>query len=176
MRRFGWAAIPGEVAQDAAGGVARTGVPQRRDNRHPAPPFQETHRLQGCECLQHVAAGWTCLPETTPPTTHHLTGRCRSAVGNYSVFEKTAAERLRNARSKIEAQEAHKKHIQASRCIWARNTLSLPVSTRSGAFPDCVPVLTSVCWGGGGGGGGGIGSSAGGCDQNSRPRASGSLQ
>ncbi len=34
-------------------------------------------------------------------------------AGNYSVFEKTAAERLRNTKSKIEAQEAHRKHVQA---------------------------------------------------------------
>lgn len=32
--------------------------------------------------------------------------------GNYATFEKTAAERLRNLRSKIEAQEAHRKHVQ----------------------------------------------------------------
>ncbi len=35
-----------------------------------------------------------------------------SCAGNYSVFEKTAAERLRNAKSKIEAQDAHRKHVQ----------------------------------------------------------------
>lgn len=28
------------------------------------------------------------------------------------MFEKTAAERLRNLRSKIEAQDAHRKHVQ----------------------------------------------------------------
>jgi ATPase subunit of ABC transporter with duplicated ATPase domains len=33
-------------------------------------------------------------------------------AGNYAVFEKTAAERLRNLRSKIESQEAHRKHVQ----------------------------------------------------------------
>jgi hypothetical protein len=33
-------------------------------------------------------------------------------AGNYAVFEKTAAERLRNLRSRIESQEAHRKHVQ----------------------------------------------------------------
>lgn len=35
-------------------------------------------------------------------------------AGNYATFEKTAAERLRNARSRIEAQEAHRKHVQVT--------------------------------------------------------------
>jgi len=39
---------------------------------------------------------------------------CRTTVfaGDYSVFEKTSRERLRNQLSKIEAQDKHRKHVQ----------------------------------------------------------------
>lgn len=53
------------------------------------------------------------LNAVTTDTIHLHSKKLTVYKGNYSVFEKTAAERLRNARSKIEAQETHRKHVQA---------------------------------------------------------------
>mmetsp|Transcript_19452 Transcript_19452/g.58771 ORF Transcript_19452/g.58771 Transcript_19452/m.58771 type:complete len:828 (+) Transcript_19452:417-2900(+) len=53
------------------------------------------------------------LNAVTTDTIHLHSKKLTMYKGNYSVFEKTAAERLRNAKSKIEAQDAHRKHVQA---------------------------------------------------------------
>ncbi len=42
-----------------------------------------------------------------PPRRRHR------AQGNYSTFEKTMTERLRNARKAAEAQDAKRKHVQS---------------------------------------------------------------
>jgi hypothetical protein len=59
------------------------------------------------------------------------------SAGIYTTFEKTAAERLRNLRSRIESQEAHRKHVQVSSCQCALH-LGNPGQLDEGPQPWCA--------------------------------------
>ena len=68
-------------------------------------------------------------------------------AGDYSVFEKTSRERLRNQLSKIEAQDKHRKHVQARRmtanlmkCDKAR-TFFMPLSSCAASL--CFGAIAS---------------------------------
>ncbi len=57
-------------------------------------------------------------------------------AGDYSVFEKTSRERLRNQLSKIEAQDKHRKHVQVCRM---RRTQPLP------SLAPTLPIAVISC-------------------------------
>jgi hypothetical protein len=60
-------------------------------------------------------------------------------AGNYAVFEKTAAERLRNLRSRIESQEAHRKHVQVR--SWALHLVTSHSRSSTPTSISCWPLF-----------------------------------
>ena len=63
---------------------------------------------------------------------HHF--KLTTYRGNYDVFEKTAAERHRNAKKAAEGQERQKKHMQV-RPLWSRCRATMTVWPRRANTP-----------------------------------------